>query len=99
MYEPTHRYQGKIELLSKYIEFSVYNVVDKSFSKDCRVIKLTKKKINSKTLYKQNYSFLKDLKNKKKFRKKMLEIVGAHLINSIWLNYRINKKEVRTLWK
>ena len=98
MYEPTHRYQGEIELLSKYVEYSVYNVVDKKFSKDCRIIKL-KKKRNSKPIYKQNYLFLKDIKNKKKFRKKMLEIVGAHLINSIWLNYRINKKEVRTLWK
>ena len=73
----------------------MYNVIDKLFSKDSKVIKLIKSRKKHLSQISKN---LKKLKNKKEFRKKVLETIGANLINSIWRNYQISEKEVRTLW-
>jgi len=85
-----------------YIKFSVYNFVNKHFSVNRKIIKLTyskKKQLSKKVVTSYSNFNYKQLKNKKKFRKKVLEIIGAHIINLIWKNYKINKKEVRALWK
>jgi hypothetical protein len=39
------------------------------------------------------------LRRGKEFRKKTLEKIGTNLLNCFYSNFKINKKEVRSLWK
>ena len=84
--EPIDRYQGGGNVYMNYLKFSVYNVVNKHLSINNKIVKMKvskKKTLSKKALSKSSNFNFKLIKNKKRFRKKVLEIIDANIYKDI----------------